>query len=284
MVCLINFLSLTFFFYCLLLNDFALGGDKACVGSKLVNLVIIADAFQEERALRNFELKETMEKRSGEWRFSRVHSEEDIQKALQLNQGECINTMIVSGLHTRWDNGNLKTAVRYGDGGQLIYQEIDFDSAFQTDCMSPNLEPAPLPFSSFAFRDRKDQCNSSDSKFAKNALIAFDSCHLAQEENPTAIFKRLRSLLKLENAAIYANYTYGVAHPSNLLAVPCYEGTQGALVKSVRTILQAAWPFTLVVGGSMYAVQNKGFLATVNGEEITYIPSKFQEAIKSPEN
>lgn len=79
--------NLKIFFFCyLLLSSFAFGKEQAYLGSKSVNIVIIADAFEEEMALREFELKEVMMKRSGEWRYIRVRSEQDIQNALQLNQ------------------------------------------------------------------------------------------------------------------------------------------------------------------------------------------------------
>ena len=269
--------------YCLIPNDFAFADGKACVGPKPVNIVLIADAITEERALRDYQLKETMQKRSGEWRFVRVQSEQDIQNALQLKAGECIKTMIVQGLHTNWEEGKLKAAVRYGEGGKLVYRPIDFDSAFSANCLVPMVGVMGISFSASFPMFKNSQCDSNNSKFSEGALIAFDSCHLAPKENPDLIFRRLKDILKLEKALVYANYTYGVAHPSNLLAVPCYEGSQGGLVKSMRTLFQAVWPLTLVVGGTMYDVQNKGYLATVNGDEIKYSKSKFQEALKSPE-
>lgn len=54
-------------------------------------------------------------------------------------------------------------------------------------------------------------------------------------------------------------------------------------MKSMRTLFQAVWPLTLVIGGILYKVQNKGYIATINGDKIKYSRSKFQEAIKSPE-
>lgn len=262
-------------------DDLAFGANKPCVGSKLVNIVIIADAFEEENALRNFELKETMQKRSGEWRFSRVRNEEDIQKALHVNQGECINTMIVSGLHTSWENGKLKASVRYGEGGHLVYRPIDFDHAFRSNSNFPVIDP--FSFTLPSGTKSVDQSQSNISKFAKGALVAFNSCHLAPKENPNMIFRRISSVLDLSKGSIYANYTYGVAHPSNILAVPCYTGSQGGLVKSLRTVLQAVWPLTLSISSAAYSLENKGYLASIDGEKITYSPSRFQDAIKKPD-
>jgi hypothetical protein len=275
-------LSLTILFCCLLLSNFAFGKEQVCKGPKPVNIVIVADAFEEERALQDYELKETMQKRSGEWRFVRVHSEQDIQNALQLNPGECIKTMIVQGLHTSWEDGKLKAAVRYGEGGRLVYRPIDFDSAFSNNCAFP-MGQIGFGFSLFPQQNVRSGCDSNSSKFTEGALIVFNSCHLAPEKNPDLIFKRLKSIFKLEKASVYANYTYGVQHISNMLAVPCYEGSQGGLVKSMRTLFQAVWPLTLVVNGSAYALQNKGYLASINGDNISYSKSKFQDAIKIPD-
>lgn len=185
--------------YWIILNDFAFADGGACIGSKQVNIVIIADAFNEERALRDYQLKETMQKRPGEWRLVRVRSEQDIQTALQLGAGECIKTMIVLGLHTGWVEGKLKAAVRYGEGGKLVYRPIDFDSAFSASCLMPMIGlmgfSIQAPLSPML---KNAPCESNNSKFSKGALIAFDSCHFAPEENPDLIFKRLKDILKLE--------------------------------------------------------------------------------------
>lgn len=279
----VNKLLNPIFFFCLLSSSFTFGLEQACVGTKLINIVIIADAFTEESASRNFQLKETMQKRTGEWRYIRVRSEQDIQNALRLNPGECIKTMIVQGLHTRWENGNLKASVRYGEGSRLVYKPIDFDLAFSSDCPKVSMigTMMGISYSKLTGGGPNTGCDSNNSKFAESSLIAFDSCNLAPEDNPDLIFKRLKSVLKLKKSSVYANYTYGVLHPSNLLAVPCYEGSQGGLVKSMRTLFQALWPLTLAVNSSLYAMQNKGYLASINGNEIIYSSSKFQDAIKT---
>ncbi len=115
-----NFAAILFLFVLLNSPEATFGIDNVCTRANRLNIVLIADAFLDENALRNFELSKTMKNRPGKWRFTRVRSEQDIQNALSTEKNECINTLIVAGLHTGWDDGHLKASVRYGEGRHLI--------------------------------------------------------------------------------------------------------------------------------------------------------------------
>jgi hypothetical protein len=237
-------------FFCIQMGGMGIG---QAAEKRPINLVLIADAFQEERALSGYELKPLIDRRPGTWRYVRVHDEEEIQKALSsIGKNEAIQTLVVSGLHAGWEDGKLRASVRYGKGSKLIYQFIDFARAFRNQ------------------EDRGD-------RFSPNALVIFESCHLVPSQNTSEFFVKLASVLGLRKGRIYANHSYGIAHPSNLLLVPFYEGDQGPLVKSLRTLSQAVWPFTLAFVYAGYKLLNRGYLADIQPGRVAYVSATYSE-------
>jgi hypothetical protein len=225
-----------------------------------LNIVIIADLFNDEDALVRYEIPEISKSRPGKWKLVRVKTEQDIQQAISTNENEVIQTILVFGLHTGYEGDILMASTRYWNPSinKMVYASIDFWRAFK---INTNSAKAP--------------------KFTKDVLIAFESCNLVPDKNTRDFFGKMASALNVDSGWLYANTTSGISHPGQILGIPFYQGNQGWFTKFVRFVGQAAWPISLVFIYSSYNLLNDGFVAHVQDGQINKLDHfSFREVIE----